>query len=139
MAESVARDSEGHPLRFLVPALIGATIFLGPVITEDQQTVVFGLISDALKAALGSGINEALLLVAGVAALGSLGVILIAPTGPADSLVTQAFRTEWPWILLRLFGFTVACCVYFEVGPELLRLPERHRHLPYWQGDPACC
>ncbi|MEM1432756.1 MAG: nucleoside recognition domain-containing protein [Pseudomonadota bacterium] len=124
MAESVAREAKGHPLRFLIPALIGATIFLGPVITEEQQTVVFGLLSDSLKAALGAGINEALLLVAGVAALGALAVKLIAPQGAEDSLVTQVFRTAWPWILLRLLGFAIATGVYFEVGPELLRLPD---------------
>lgn len=123
-AAAVAAEPPVSGLRFVLPALIGATIFLGPVITEDRQTVVFGLVTDGFKVLLGAGINEALLLVVGIAALGALLCKLIAPTGDPDTLISQVFRTSWLWVLLRLFGLTVVACVYFEVGPSWLRLPD---------------
>lgn len=123
MSEPAA--GSGMPaLRFLLPALIGATVFLGPVITQDRQTVVFGLITDVLKTLLGSWINEALLLVIAIAALGALAAKLFSPVGPADQFVSQMFRTGWGWVALRLFGLAVVACVYFDVGPALLRLPD---------------
>ncbi|MEM1231012.1 MAG: nucleoside recognition domain-containing protein [Pseudomonadota bacterium] len=123
-APTASTPDPAPPLRFLLPAALGAVIFLGPVVTGDRQTVVFGLITDAIHALLGSAINEVLLLVIGVAAIGALLVALIAPKGPEDALVTQMFRTSWPWILLRLFGFAVVLCVYLDAGPALLRQPD---------------
>lgn len=124
MTAEAAATARWQPLRFLLPACLGSLVFLGPVITEERQTVVFGLLSDALKRGLGAALDEALLLLAAVSALGALVARLLSAHGPADSLVTQVFRTAWPWVLLRLLGLAIVLMVYFDAGPRLLRLPD---------------
>ncbi|MEM6708082.1 MAG: nucleoside recognition domain-containing protein [Pseudomonadota bacterium] len=86
--------------------------------------MVFGLVTDALKGGFGDAIDEALLVLLGIAALGALATRLIAPQGPSDSLFGAVFRTSWPWVAMRLLGFAVVACVYFDAGPVLLRLPD---------------
>lgn len=118
------RKTVAHQASFVIPALIGIAIFLGPVITEDSQTVVFGLITDALKAAMGTAINEALLIVVGISAIGAVCVRLFIPKSNTENLVDHVFRTSWPWIILRLCGFCVVLSVYLDAGPSFLRLPD---------------
>jgi nucleoside recognition membrane protein YjiH len=110
--------------RFVIPSLIGGAIFLGPVVSEERQTVVFGLVTDALKGAAGAALDEMLLVLAAVSAVGALAFRLLSPRGPHDSLSTQMFRTAWPWVLLRLLGFAIILMVYLGRGPALLRLPD---------------
>mgnify|MGYP000663408778 FL=1 len=99
-------------------------IFLGPVITDNSQTVVFSIITDQLKAALGSFIDEALLLVVGIASFGSVLVSALSTKRDPDTLINQIMRTSWPWIVLRCLGFCVVLAVYLDQGPEVLRLPD---------------
>jgi len=120
----VRPDAGKAALRFLIPSALGAVVFLGPVIGEDSQTVVFGLIADTLKASLGSAIDEALLLLTDVSAIGALLFRLLSPEGASGDLSTQVFRTGWPWVLLRLLAFAIVLMVYLGAGPEILRLPD---------------
>jgi nucleoside recognition membrane protein YjiH len=111
-------------LRFVIPATLGAFIFLFPVITDDKQTVLFGLITEFLHARLEYVLQEILLLIITISAIGGLASSLSHKKPRPESWLTEAFGLSKGWLLLRIAGLFVVTCVYFEIGPETIRLPD---------------
>lgn len=114
-------------LRFLVPSLIGLALFAAPVIESDRQTLLFAIIVDVVTAGFGATVPWWLLTVLVVAALGSLAVRLlglrVVPGTPAHAM----FAASWLWIALRCAGAAITAAVLFDVGPQLVRLPDTGR------------
>ncbi len=104
----------------MLPSLAGLVVFLFPVFSEDQQTIVFGLITDWARELLSPWLFEALLVLMTVAALGSLGLKLSDRPFREGSIVAAAFDASWPWVALRLIGLAVGLSVYFQIGPSVV-------------------
>ncbi|MFT4711771.1 MAG: nucleoside recognition membrane protein YjiH [Candidatus Azotimanducaceae bacterium] len=112
------------PLRFIIPATLGAFVFLFPVITDDKQTVLFGVITDFFQAQMAYVLQEILLVIIAVSAIGGLATSLSSKKSGSESLRAQAFELSLGWLLLRIAGLFVVSCVYFDIGPEIIRLPD---------------
>jgi nucleoside recognition membrane protein YjiH len=110
--------------RFVVPAALGAMIFLGPVQTHGMQTVVFGMLVTGLREWLEPVLLSVLLLITGAAAFGALLCVLGAWRPRKAGYADQLFAVGWGWMLLRLAGFLVVAAVAFEAGPQWIRLPD---------------
>jgi nucleoside recognition membrane protein YjiH len=110
--------------KFLLPSAAGIVIFLVPIIDADRQTIVFSLLTDALRAALQPILLQLLYGLITVAAIGSLVYRIGNPLQRGSGIAREAFAASWGWILLRLSGFLVASCVVFDIGPQLLRLED---------------
>lgn len=95
-----------------------------PVIDSERQTIVFSLLTDALRAMLSPVLLELLSALVAVSALGALICRLFAPSGPDNRYLRAAFHVSNGWLLLRISGLVVVCSVLFETGPELLRMPD---------------
>ncbi|MEQ8262382.1 nucleoside recognition domain-containing protein [Pseudohaliea sp.] len=109
-------------LRFLVPSLLGAFIFLFPVLLADRQTIVFGLITDALSSLLSSAQDEVLLGLLLLSALLTPLQYLLRNSAPGrHELMRRWFSARPAWIGLRLAGSLIAVAVYFDVGPASIR------------------
>ena len=107
-------------MKFLVPSAAGVIVFFFPVLLEDRQTIVFGLLTDALRAALSGWLFEILLAVLAIAGLGSLAGKLLGRRYNDGSVGAAAFDAGWGWIALRLVGLAFGVCVYFQIGPQIL-------------------
>ena len=108
-------------LRFLLPSLVGASIFLAPVVADGAITIPFSLVTSAITALLGD--FHALLLVAVlvVGAAGALAWPVVGRTPLADlPTVRLWFEVHWVWTLLRLLGAIFAVLVYLDLGPAWL-------------------
>lgn len=129
MTDTAEKDcaaiNAGSLLRFLVPTLFGLIIFLVPIPVNGRFTILFSLYSDWVTQHLGFMLVETMLLIAVTAAI--LG--LVHSAAGADwkrrRPLLHAISAAGPaWLLLRITGAAVAVMVYFEVGPEILRLPD---------------
>mgnify|MGYP005843242443 CR=1 FL=1 len=113
---------EGHWLRFILPSVVGALIFLFPVVVDGQQTIVFGVITTALGAFIGEGLDELLVgLLIGSAILTPLYLLLRDTPLGCNTVVRRWFGVHPVWIGLRVAGGVLAAAVYFGIGPELIR------------------
>ncbi len=119
------------PVRFLLPSCIGILIFLLPVRTDNGLTIVFGILTDNLKVTFERGWDEALLLVVALSAVGSLLVALKILRPEKNSIAEITFAVSPAGVLLRWLGLLVVVCVYFGVGPSLLRLPDTGQTVVY--------
>ena len=104
----------------MLPSLTGLVVFLFPVLLEDRQTIVFGLLTDGLRDMLSPWLFEGLLVLLAVAGLGSLGFKLVGWRFREGSLTALAFDTGWVWVGLRVAGLATGLSVYFQVGPDVV-------------------
>ena len=108
-------------LRFVLPSLLGASIFLAPVIDDGAITIPFSLVTSALTAALGEFHAWLLVSVLLVGAAGALAWPLVARMSLASSPIVRLwFEVHWVWTLLRSLGAIFAVLVVMEVGPAWL-------------------
>lgn len=112
-------------LRFLIPSLIGLLLFLVPFPTDDGFSILFGLYSDWVNATFGFILVELMLAITILAAALGLFHMLIEPDWQDKHPVLHAVSaTSLPWLLFRITGAVIASMVYFQVGPEVLRLED---------------
>ena len=104
----------------MLPSLAGVVVFLFPVFSEDQQTIVFGLMIDRSRELLSPWLFEALLVLMTAAGLGSLGLKLSGRQFREGSIGYAAFAASWPWVVLRLIGLAVGVSVYLQIGPSVV-------------------
>lgn len=112
-------------LRFLIPSLIGLLLFLVPFPSEDGFTILFGLYSDWVNAQFGFILLELMVAISVVAVLAGSYHLAFKPDWADRHPVLHAVSATSPgWLFLRVIGAAIALMVYFEVGPEVLRLED---------------
>ena len=120
----MSETTDGAPaplLRFLLPSLAGAFVFLAPVATDSAFTIPFSLVTDAITAVIAS-FHEALLV--GVLVFGAVGALLwpvLGRSAAEDSVLRPLFDVHWIWTFLRTLGAIFAVMVFFEIGTSAWR------------------
>lgn len=111
--------------RFLVPSLLGALVFLLPVVVDGAVTIPFSLLTDQISALI-APVHELLLLaVLVIGAAGALAWPLLARTRLGDHPTLKLwYDVHWVWLLLRTLGAVFAAMVVLEIGPEFVIGPE---------------
>ena len=112
-------------LRFLIPSLIGLLLFLVPFPSEGGFTILFGLYSDWVNVQFGFILLELMVAISVIAALTGAYHLAFKPDWESKHPVLHAVSaTTAGWLLLRVSGAAIALMVYFEFGPEVLRLED---------------
>ncbi len=111
--------------RFVLPSLLGALVFLVPVVVDGAVTIPFSLVTDAITGVI-APIHELLLLV--VLVVGAAGALLWpllarTPLG-AHPTLRLWYDVHWVWRALRTVGAVFATMVVLETGPEFLIGPD---------------
>jgi nucleoside recognition membrane protein YjiH len=106
-------------LRFLVPSVIGAVLFLLPVSYQGSYTIPMGILSDLLTGVTGEYLPEA------TTALALVSAILTAwfswlrrPPAAGVRWYTLPFVASNGWVVLRIAGFVVSAMILWHIGPE---------------------
>ncbi len=108
--------------KFLLPSLLGIFMFVMPVTVDGNSTIVVALVMAVLRAPIDHILPEISVSFLGFAALGAAVYLLFRPSWMLQRPVLLAFCETTPvWFLMRLLGFAVACMVFFDTGPALLR------------------
>lgn len=126
-SEAASVETEGLKpfLRFLIPSLIGLLLFLVPFPSEGGFTILFGLYSDWVNANFGFILVELMVAIAVAAAVAGAYHIAFKPDWEVSHPILHAVSAASPgWLFLRFVGAAIAIMVYFEVGPEVLRLED---------------
>jgi nucleoside recognition membrane protein YjiH len=112
-------------LRFLVPSLTGAAIFLLPVHVDDTWTILLGVVSDVLGVWIGDAMPAVLLAILSLSAVLSIGAATHAGFARrcARSELGRVFIVPRLWLAIRLLGVVCAWLIVFKLGPEFIWSP----------------
>ncbi len=108
-------------LRFLLPSVAGAFVFLFPVRGADGIfTIPMALASGWLTATLADAMPYIVLAIIGVSAIGTVWWSLRPASEAAGGEMRQVFTVNRVWLTIRLVGFAMAAMIVFQVGPEIV-------------------
>lgn len=116
-----ARKRQSRTLvKFLLPSLAGAFVFLFPVRSDGVFTIPMAILSSRLTELLAGAMPY---IVLGIIALSALVTALVAmrpDTIRGGEDLKRIFAVGPVWTLIRAAGFVMAVMIVFEVGPEIV-------------------
>ena len=102
-------------IKFIVPSLLGAMIFLMPIDGGETFTIPFGILIDLVNDNFGTLILYLLVAVTVISAILTLFFTFGAP--PRSVFVAQVFRVSPVWVGLRVLGAIFCVLFVFNLGP----------------------
>lgn len=107
-------------LRFLVPTLVGAGMFLVPIRSGESITIGVGFLADWLRGLLGPALPSVGVAVLCLSVALTAGVKLMDPEWSRAPGWGKIFDIGWGWFTLRLLGAAFGVMTLFRIGPELV-------------------
>lgn len=108
-------------LKFLLPSIIGVLLFLFPVSSGENSTILLAVITSIIREPFEPYILEIIVSVVILSALGSGYYQIAKPswrkTQPSLFVICHSSPL---WFFMRLTGAIFAVMVYFKIGPEIV-------------------
>ncbi len=121
-AEGLGRPPSGAGiLKFVIPTLIGMSMFLIPIPSGESITIGIGVLSDALTAVLGDAIVPIGVLVLCLSVVATVVARVANPAWMRAEGWGEIFHVGPFWFALRVVGAAFGLMTLFEVGPEFIR------------------
>ncbi|MDF1509575.1 YjiH family protein [Robertmurraya sp. DFI.2.37] len=106
-------------LKFLIPSLIGISLFMIPVKTGEGITIPVAMIANHLTEFLSASIPMLAVILISLSVLGSFIAVLLKPRYMENSpFLHRLFAVNKFWLFARLIGMMIAIMTLFQVGPE---------------------
>jgi len=120
--KSDVKQGGGSVLKFIVPTLIGMSMFLIPIPSGDSITIGVGLLADTLTRLLGSpNVVRLGVLVLSLSVVASVVARFANPKWMRQEGWAEIFHVGPLWLWLRVVGAVFGLMTFFEFGPEVLR------------------
>ena len=106
-------------LKFILPSLLGAIVFLFPVPNGESFTIPFGILIDWVNENFSTLVSGLLI---GVTVLSAVLTVVFSTLGreTGSDFMRQVFRVSPAWVVLRVLG-ALFCVLYFTgLGPEFV-------------------
>ena len=108
-------------MRFLIPSLIGAIVFLLPIPMKGSLNTILGIAIDWGKAILKPWLPGTAMVLVVLSALASLWATLCKPEKIAkDSFWGELLIVRPFWLASRLLGAALYIVIFFKLGPEIV-------------------
>ncbi|MDX1482357.1 MAG: YjiH family protein [Woeseiaceae bacterium] len=117
---SVPKPGAAVLIRFLLPSLVGAFVFLFPVRDGNVFTIPMAIMSNWLTETLAAWMPYIVLAIIAVSAVVTTIVSLRDGEDDGASELRRIFAVNRIWLGIRLTGFVMAVMIVFEVGPEII-------------------
>lgn len=118
-----ARDRGFHRrdlFKFLIPSLIGVSLFLIPFQVGDTINIGMGLMADGLKALLDGALPAIAVFVLCLSVVATLYIKLARPAWAEHGVMRDLFHVGPVWFGMRLLGAAFALMTFFQFGPEFV-------------------
>ena len=114
----------GQVLKFLIPSLLGAALFLIPMKIDGKFVLGVSLLCDVIQKWMTPIVDQLSILVLGVAAGVPILVKLCKPKFITENKTMRSLFDISPVIMgVRIVGFIYVVCYLFQVGPEFIWNP----------------
>lgn len=113
-------------LRFVIPSLVGAFLFLAPLPYNGEMTICISVILDIIRNMLGFDFltKASVFFIASGAVLVFVGTFIKPKIFMENEVLKATFVTDWWWAVLRILGGIIVFPVMFSFGPEWLIGPD---------------
>ena len=120
-ADKHTNKNKNGMIKFLLPSLIGILLFLVPIPYGEGVNIGIGIISDGLKVLFGAYLEEMMVAVLLISAIGTVITYVAKPKAITESeTLSGLFNEGTLWLMFRVLGAIFAVMVYANVGPEFL-------------------
>ncbi|PMR70806.1 YjiH family protein [Halomonas heilongjiangensis] len=106
--------------KFLIPSLIGVSLFLVPFQVGDTINIGMGLMADGLKALLDGALPAIAVFVLCLSVVATLYIKLARPAWAEHGVMRDMFHVGPVWFGMRLLGAAFALMTFFQFGPEFV-------------------
>ncbi len=114
----------GQVLKFLIPSLLGAALFLIPMKIDGKFVLGVSLLCDVIQKWMTPIVDQLSILFLGVAAGVPILVKLCKPKFITENKTMRSLFDISPVIMgVRIVGFIYVVCYLFQVGPEFIWNP----------------
>ena len=108
-------------LKFLIPSLIGAFLFVIPVQQNGNLTIPVAVLANKLLDLMG---EWSLTVIWALISLSAILTLLHRTVGLAvlkrNAKLDQIFSIRGFWFVVRMAGFVIANMIYFGIGPDMI-------------------
>lgn len=119
---SAASEPRGQPnvlVKFLLPSLLGAIVFLLPIENDGVYTIPMALLSGGLTDLLGAAMPYLVMGIIVISAVLSVAFTMTRPAGEPGPF-RAIFTVSIPWLIIRCLGAVMAVMIVFQLGPEMI-------------------
>ncbi|EPC03450.1 membrane protein [Litchfieldella anticariensis FP35 = DSM 16096] len=107
-------------LKFLIPSLLGVSMFLIPFSVGDTINIGMGLMADGLKAILGDALPAIAVAVLCLSVALTMLVKVAKPSWAREGVWKDMFDVGPLWFGMRILGAVFALMTFFQFGPEFV-------------------
>ncbi|MBU3028897.1 YjiH family protein [Paracoccus marinaquae] len=116
---TAAATPRGLWVKFALPSLLGAIVFLFPVPNGESFTIPFGVLIDWVNENFGTLVSGLLIAVTVISAAVTVAFSVFG-LGPKQGFLRHVFQVSPTWMVLRVLG-AVFCLLYFTgTGPDFV-------------------
>ncbi|WP_352259437.1 YjiH family protein [Psychrobacter sp. TB55-MNA-CIBAN-0194] len=106
--------------KFLLFSALGIALFIIPFQWDGKVTILLGVLTDTLQAALGGFVVYIAMAIVSISFIGALAVKILKPTLHEESPVKKLFDVDWFWLATRFLGMLFVWMIFLQVGPEFI-------------------
>lgn len=107
-------------LKFLLPSLLGMSMFLVPIYLEDQVTIGLGLMADWLKGLAGDALPAMAVTILCLSVVLTTLVKVTKPGWAQKGVWREIFNVSHAWFAMRVLGALFGLMTLFQFGPEFI-------------------
>lgn len=107
--------------KFLIPAILGALLFLCPISYNGEVTIGVGILASFLQSTFGEAIPAFIVFLLGFSAIASLAATAWQPAFVRNSPFLRTTFINGPFgLVVRVLAFVFGLMAFYEVGPEVI-------------------
>lgn len=108
-------------LKFIIPSIVGITIFMIPMKLGGQITIPIAYLANFIEGNFTELLKFMALILISISVIGSVAIKTIKPKFMVENeYLNNLFNVTPLWFLARILGMIFIICAYFKIGPEFI-------------------
>lgn len=108
-------------LRFIIPSLIGISLFIVPLKIEGQITIPIAFMANFIQNNFSDSLKLLALVLISLSVIGSVIIKLFKPKFLTENrFLNNLFNVTPLWFIARILGLIFVICAFFKIGPEFI-------------------
>lgn len=107
--------------KFIIPSLIGISLFMIPMKIEGQITIPIAFMANFIEGNFTELLKFMALILISLSVIGSVVIKLFKPKFLTENTyLNNLFNVTPLWFIARILGMIFVICAFFEIGPEFI-------------------
>lgn len=107
--------------KFIIPSLIGVSLFMIPMKIDGQITIPIAFMANFIEENFTELLKSMALILISLSVIGSVVIKLFKPKFLTENnYLNNLFNVTPLWFIARILGMIFVICAFFEIGPEFI-------------------